>query len=304
MLFNSFFNEYPYRDTDSINLDWLLKNYKQIVDDVAALKAWRIEHTGDYEALYAQVQRIDNEIATFESEINRRFANLEQSIKADFDALSADIRDELKQTQEEIEREFAQALEQFTAQYIALKNEIEAELVSMKRQINELTYELQEAIGNFRVEMTEYIDERFDLFIQNLPDYEHLMVYNPIRGYQTTVQVAINDLYSATNFWGLTAGEFDSLELTCEEFESYELTCHEFDTLGYKLLDYPDPDTHMRDPFTGEINLIKNVVMELYGLHMGALTAAEFDALDLTAGEFDAKEVTAFEFDFFGAEAA
>lgn len=304
MLFHNFFNEYPYRDTDSINLDWLLKNYKQIVDDVAALKAWRIEHTGDYEALYAQVQRIDNEIATFESEINRRFVNLEQSIRADFDALSADIRDELKQTQEEIEREFAQALEQFTAQYIALKNEIEAELVSMRRQINELTYELQEAIGNFRVEMTEYIDERFDLFIQNLPDYEHLMVYNPIRGYQTTVQVAINDLYSATNFWGLTAVEFDSLELTCEEFESYELTCHEFDTLGYKLLDYPDPDTHMRDPFTGLIAPIKDVIMELYGLHMGALTAAEFDALDLTAQEFDAKEVTAFEFDFFGSEAA
>lgn len=304
MLFDGFFNDYPYKDTESINLDWLLKNYKQIVDDVAALKSWRTTHTGEYVALYTQVQKIDSEISTFESEINRRFANLEQTIRADFEALSADIREELKQTQEEIERDFANALEQFTAQYIALKNEIEAELVSMRRQINELAYEVQEAIGNFRVEMAEYIDERFDLFIQNLPDYERLMVYNPIRGYQTTVQIAINDLYSATNFWGLTAGEFDSLQLTCEEFESYGLTCHEFDTLGYKLLGYPDPATHMRDPFTGEINLIKNVVMELYGLHMGALTAAEFDALDLTAGEFDAKEVTAFEFDFFGAEAA
>ena len=174
----------------------------------------------------------------------------------------------------------------------------------MKREINALAYELAEAIGSFREEMVGYIDARFDLFIQNLPDYEKLVIYNPIRGYQTTVQVAINDLYSATNFWGLTAREFDSLELTCAEFESYGLTCHEFDTLGYKLLGYPDPDTHMRDPFTGLIAPIKDVVMELYGLHMGALTVAEFEALDLTCEEFDAKEVTAFEFDFFGSEAA
>lgn len=299
-----FFNEYPYRDTENLNLDWLLKRYKQIVDDVTALKAWRITHTGEYEELYAQVQRIDNEIATFEDEINRRFADLDAAIHADFEALTTEIRAELEQTEADVKREVDEALAQFTAEFNAIKAQIEAELANMKRQINELAYELEVAIGAFREEMVSYIDERFDLFLQNLPDYEHLMVYNPIRGYQTTVQIAINDLYSACNFWGLTAKEFDSLELTCQEFESYELTCHEFDTLGYKLLGYPDPDTHMRDPFTGLIAPIKDVVMELYGLHMGALTAAEFDALDLTAQEFDAKEVTAFEFDFFGSEAA
>lgn len=304
MLFGGFFNEYPYRDTENLNLDWLLKKYKQILDDVEALKAWRLEHEGEYEALLAEVNRVAGEIDTFEAQINKRFADLDASIHADFEALTTEIRNELAQTQAEIEREFAEALAQFTAQYQALKAEIELELANMKREINALAYELAEAIGSFREEMVTYIDERFDLFIQNLPDYEKLIIYNPIRGYQTTVQVAINDLYSATNFWGLTAREFDSLELTCAEFESYELTCHEFDTLGYKLLGYPDPDTHMRDPFTGLIAPIKDVVMELYGLHMGALTVAEFEALDLTCEEFDAKEVTAFEFDFFGSEAA
>ena len=304
MLFGSFFNEYPYRDTENLNLDWLLKNYQKIVNDVKALNDWRTVHEGEYEALLAEVNRVAGEIDTFESQINKRFADLDASIHADFDTLTTEIRNELAQTQAEIEREFAEALSEFTAQYQALKAQIELELANMKREINALAYDLAEAIGSFREEMVSYIDERFDLFIQNLPDYEKLVIYNPIRGYQTTVQVAINDLYSACNFWGLTAREFDSLELTCEEFEAYELTCHEFDTLGYKLLGYPDPDTHMRDPFTGLIAPIKEVVMELYGLHMGALTVAEFEALDLTCEEFDAKEVTAFEFDFFGSEAA
>ena len=304
MLFGGFFNEYPYRDIENLNLDWLLKNYQKIVNDVKALNDWRAVHEGEYEALLAEVNRVAGEIDTFETQINKQFADLDASIHADFETLTAEIRNELAQTQADIEREFAEALAEFTAQYQALKAEIELELANMKREINALAYELAEAIGSFREEMVSYIDERFDLFIQNLPDYEKLVIYNPIRGYQTTVQVAINDLYSACNFWGLTAREFDSLELTCEEFESYELTCHEFDTLGYKLLGYPDPDTHMRDPFTGLIAPIKDVVMELYGLHMGALTVAEFEALDLTCGEFDAKEVTAFEFDFFGSEAA
>ncbi len=303
-LFNGFFNEYPYRDISNTNLDWLLKNYKQIVDDVAALKSWRISHTSDYNALYAQVQRIDNEISTFEAEINARFADLDAAIKADFAALSAEIRAELARTQREVEEALANALADFRRQFTEIKLEIDRELAEMKREINDLAYDLQVEIANFRIEMADYIDERFDIFIQILPDYENLIIYNPIRGTQTTVQIAINDLYSFCNFWGLTAHEFDSLGLTCAEFESYELTCHEFDTLGYKMLNYPDPDTHMIDPFTGELNLIKNVVMELYGLHAQGLTASEFDALDLTAGEFDAKEVTAFEFDFFGSEAA
>ena len=299
-----FFNEYPYRDTESLNLDWLLKNYKKIVDDVAALNNWKIETVEDLTALHIQVNNIENEIDTFEDEINRRFAQLDSAIHSDFDSLATEIRNEMAQTQTNLEHEFATALDLFTERYNNLVNQVTTDITDMKREIQELTYALNVAIGDFRGEMVAYIDERFDLFLQNLPDYEHLLVFNPFRGEQTTIQEAINDIYSYSAFWGITARQFDDLGLTCEEFEAFELTCTEFDRDAYKLLGYPDPDTHMIDPFSGEINLIKNVVMELYELHSMGLTAGEFDALDLTAQEFDNKEVTAFQFDFFGAEAA
>ena len=303
-LFGGFFNEYPYRDTENINLDWLLKHYKQIVDDVNALKNWEIGADDDLTELQAEVSRIGNEIDTFESEINARFADLDAAIHADFNALTAQIRQELDRTVATIERQLEIALEQFRAQFLELKSAVEAELNDMKREIGDLAYELEIAIGSFRSEMVDYIDERFDLFLQNLPDYEHLLVNNPFRGYQTTIQEAINDIYAYSAYWGITCRQFDSLELTCEEFEAFELTCTEFDRESYLLLGYPDPETHMIDPFTGQMALIKDVVYELYELHSGGLTALAFDALDLTAEEFDAKEVTAFEFDFFGAEAA
>lgn len=299
-----FFNEYPYRDTESLNLDWLLKNYKKIVDDVAALNNWKIETVEDLENLHAEVNRISGEISGFETEINNRFAQLDSAIHSDFDSLATEIRNEMAQTQTNLEHEFATALDLFTERYNNLVNQVTTDITDMKREIQELTYALNVAIGDFRGEMVAYIDERFDLFLQNLPDYEHLLVFNPFRGEQTTIQEAINDIYSYSAFWGITARQFDDMGLTCEEFEAFELTCTEFDRDAYKLLGYPDPDTHMIDPFSGEINLIKNVVMELYELHSMGLTAGEFDALDLTAQEFDNKEVTAFQFDFFGAEAA
>ena len=161
----------------------------------------------------------------------------------------------------------------------------------------------QLAIASFRDEMIEYVDERFDLFIQTLPDYEKLIVRNPVTGTQTTVQQALDDLYGAFNVFGLTAKQFDSLGLTAQQFDNYGLTAAEFDSMGYKLLGYPDPTYYMIDPFTGEISLVKDVVMRLFGLHAGGLTVDEFEALELTCEEFDVKETTAFNFDFYGISA-
>lgn len=300
MLFNGFFNEYPYRDTESLNLDFLLKNYGQIIENLRQLNEWRAEHQQEYAELLRRVNVIENEINTFEAEINARFANLQAAIEDDFAALTAQVRKELDDTKAEIRAEFNAALAEFTRLYTQLKREVEQELADMKAEIYRLTYELREAIMNFRAEMIDYINYRFDEFIENLPDYEHLIVHNPVRGTDTTIQVAIDDLYASFNVFGLTAREFDSLELTCSEFDDKELTAHEFDSLGYKLLNYPDPTYYMIDPFTGRWALVSEVVMKLFNLHAQTQTAAYFDALELTCTEFDELELTAFDYDFYG----
>lgn len=299
-MFDRFFNQYPYRNISDTNLDWLFTNYQQIVNDVKALKEWRQTHTEEYEELKQRVDAIENEIDTFEAEIERRFEDLDAAIHHDFDLLAAEIRNELAQTKAEIEREFADALAEFTRLFNELKSAVELEIAQMKAEILDLQYELTQEISNIRVETRDYIDAKFDDFIAHLPDYEHLIVRNPVTGTQTTVQEALNSLYDMFNIDGITAGEYDALELTAGEFDALEIPAGEYDKHAYTILGVPDPRYYMRSPFSGEIEPVKNVVMDLWGLHNQGISAGDFDALDMTAGEFDTLELQAYYYDMFG----
>ena len=57
----------------------------------------------------------------------------------------------------------------------------------------------------------------------------------------------------------------------------------------------------MFSPFTGQIESLKSVILSLVGLHRGdALTAEEYDLLDLDADTYDAYAVDAYDYDFSG----
>ena len=70
--------------------------------------------------------------------------------------------------------------------------------------------------------------------------------------------------------------------------------------------DYVDAEvlnyTMMINPITGTYEDVRNVVDDIITyFHMNdALTAAEYDALDLTASAYDAYDITAYDYDFSG----
>lgn len=58
---------------------------------------------------------------------------------------------------------------------------------------------------------------------------------------------------------------------------------------------------YMFSPFTGEYVPLSTVIGELATFHLeNALTAAEYDALQMTAAAYDAKDLTAIEYDANG----
>ena len=104
--------------------------------------------------------------------------------------------------------------------------------------INQLKNELLEIINGNYTAIKNYVDVNIN-DLQNQIDNINIgatIIYNPTTGQQDTVQDVINDLYQLTNKDGITAGEFDNLELTCSQFEAYDLTAYEFDSQSKVLL--------------------------------------------------------------------
>lgn len=54
----AFFNKYPYTDFHELNLDWVLKIVKSLMQAVDSLDDWRAEHETEYEELKALYDQI------------------------------------------------------------------------------------------------------------------------------------------------------------------------------------------------------------------------------------------------------
>lgn len=292
-LFN---NKYPYTDFHELNLDWLLTTYQQIVDDIKALQEWSTNHQGEYEAAMIRLQRVENEIATFEARV-----------QAEFDVLSAEIQEQLEQQKRDVQQlidDTKAEINQMIVEFQNQMNEIKAVLLNaiaeMRAEVNRMINEIRYILEANNQYVFNWVELRLQQFIDSLPEILTVQVYNPYRGQVTDIQIAINDLYDLCRIWGLTAAQYDSLQLTAQEYDNLQLTAAQYDTLGYRLL-YKDPTYYMLSPFTGQMVLIKTVVMELAALHMNALTASEYDALDLDADTYDAKDLSAYDYDWNGA---
>ena len=55
-----FFNKFPYTDFHELNLDFLLTNYKRLLDSLSELDSWVDEHEKEYEALKQMVDDLEN----------------------------------------------------------------------------------------------------------------------------------------------------------------------------------------------------------------------------------------------------
>lgn len=300
------FDHFPYTNFHELNLDWILKQYQELTAKVTELQDWMATHKTEYNEAMVRLAAVENEINTFEAQIQAEFDRLKAEIDADFAAQKAELQALITDTQAEIERELQllqeevdRAIAGFENQFIELENNI-------LNQIENLKAEVRREVNNFYNVMLAnneyvftYVDNKLEEFINSLPEILTVYVYNPYRGEVTDIQTAIYDLYEVACIWGLTATQYDSLGLTATQYDALDLTAREYDTLGYKKL-YPDPDTYMLSPFTGQYVRVKEVVTQLSMFHMDGLTATEYDSKDLTADDYDTLDLTAFNYDWFG----
>ena len=123
------------------------------------------------------------------------------------------------------------------------------EITSLNNDITALNNKINSDINSLRQELTTIINNDFDVLKQYV-DYQDeqlnekidniqiglINVYDPTSGTIQPLQTTINNLYGVTNKDGLTASEFDALELTATSFDGYEITAYEFDSTGKTIL--------------------------------------------------------------------
>lgn len=171
-------------------------------------------------------------------------------------------------------------------------DDIQNELIERINKLNVLIYQLNS-------ETRDYIDTSIAKLYDYINNYvpSNMQVLNPVKGYYTSLNQALCDMYDNLRYNALTCNEFDALNLTCTEFDNLLLSCTEFDLYGAKRFRV-DSNLYMHSPFTGEYVFYQDVINQLAELHFNnPITASEFDALLLTVTAFEAKALSAYTFD-------
>lgn len=273
-----FLNKYPYTDFHELNIDWLIESVKKVLEDYQELKTWMENDAANYTVFLFRLMAVEDRTSQLQFEIEAERVRVNEALNVQYRTIT----------------------DEYTAMYANILTDMTAALNTMSITIDNYKRELIEMINDGDDAVMNWVRATLATFLQTLPDYEHLIINNPVRGMQTTVQIAINDLYDYFNVYGLTAQEYDDLELTAAEYDSYLITAHDYDTFGVKIFS-PESYYLMRSPFTGTIEPIPSVIYDLFDLHRsGALTAAAYDALDMTASYYDGLLLDAYDYDLNG----
>lgn len=143
-------------------------------------------------------------------------------------------------------------LKAYVDQYLEDLTVIKEQIESLDSTVSDHTLELAR-LDQSIINLKEYTDTAIQSNFETLKNYVDaqdsildtkinniqigaISVYNPTTGTLDPLQVVINDLYEMTNRDGLTASEFDALDLTATAFDNYEITAREFDSDGKNIL--------------------------------------------------------------------
>lgn len=172
-------------------------------------------------SIYELIAKIGNKVVEIEKS-NTDVVNLVNELNADFTELKNYV-DEYLVDVDQIKEQIALIQEQING----LNNKVESYYTNLTNLIN----------NNFNV-LKAYIDDQIGAVNNRIDNLEigAISVYNPTNGLLQPLQDVINDLYGVTNKDGLTATEFDGLDLTATAFDAYQITAYEFDSQGKVIL--------------------------------------------------------------------
>ena len=225
-------------------------------------------------------------------ELKELIIKYSNDFQEEFDSLSNEFG--------ELYKELTESQKEFT-EYLNNKIKvIENEMVNLEIRLNARVYKSLKDSNRYtdiqikteelkRIQSISKLQMEIDNLKFSLP-----RMYNPCRGYDTSIQNCILDLYNRLSVHGLTCIEQDSLELTAEEFDNMNITSLEYDTESDKLVS----SDKVFSPFTGKkVPLVKVVYDIVNYLQFNGKSVGEFDSMDVSAEMFDSSAFNAYDMD-------
>lgn len=168
--------------------------------------------------------------------------------------------------------------------------------------INKQVAEIYNYVDNIDTSLRYYVTVE----IKNMQNYVDkavlgkIIIYDPTTGYKNNLGVAIEHIYDALRYWGITAYEFDAAKLDCTGIDNKYLTALEFDTQARELL-AKYYRHYLFDPTNGIFDTIQRVMYRWFQVYRSqAISCNTFDGKEDTATVLDAIEYSAYEFDDIG----
>ena len=146
-------------------------------------------------------------------------------LKTYVDGLNNDIYNHIA----EVEKNIRDDMNKKDAELDKKIDDVQNDLIERVNKLNVLIYQLNS-------DTRKYIDSEVTKLYEYIKLYvpDNIKVLNPVKGYYTSLNQALGDMYNNLRYYALTCNEFDSLNLSCTEFDNLLLSCTEFDLYGAK----------------------------------------------------------------------
>lgn len=169
-------------------------------------------------------------------------------IAEDFDALTTyglickvakSLNDTIKQVNKNTNwiNNYVDEFDEIKAQISALNDIVTNHTASINDLYNRLTTLSETVINNYNT-LKNYIDVNVANLQYQIDNFavDNIKLYDPTTGLYSSIQTVINNMYGIINVNGITAGEFDTLELTASEFDAFNITAYQFDSNSKNIL--------------------------------------------------------------------
>lgn len=195
---------------------WCLDNFPFLEDDIKALDNYHIMCK-----LYEYIKNIAGDV----SSLTKKYSELITC----FDELKAYVD------------EYLVDVEDLKAAIIVINNRLDVlagATTQNSARIEQVNSNLITLINNNFDILKNYVDNQVEILNDKIDNIQigQIELYNPTTGLKDSLQNIVNDLYGVSNQDGLTATEFDALDLTATAFDGYEITAYQFDSQGKIIL--------------------------------------------------------------------